>query len=178
MHRAAARSTVLLLGAGGLGSGILQSLGGPGGGTRSSSSTATSSRPKNLARQFVYNSGDIGRPKVQAAADWVSGYSADTTVHPVRERVADAARIGRLAGGADIVVCAIDSPDNVHLLVNEACCRLGIPFVAGGLACSTLVVLVRRPGSIRVPGVPGNAPSGRVPGRRTGGRSDPRRPAA
>ena len=59
-------------------------------------------------------------------------------MHPVLERIADAARIGDLAAGADLVICAIDSPDNVHLLVNQACCRLGIPFVAGGLARSTL----------------------------------------
>ncbi|HEY5846738.1 MAG TPA: ThiF family adenylyltransferase [Nakamurella sp.] len=137
MHRAATRSTVLLLGAGGLGSGILQSLVGLGVG-KIILVDGDVVEPKNLARQFVYNSSDIGRPKVQAAADWVSGYSPDTTVRPVQERVADAARIGQLAGGADLVVCAIDSPDNVHLLVNEACCRLGIPFVAGGLARSTL----------------------------------------
>ncbi|WP_395725567.1 hypothetical protein [Nakamurella sp.] len=37
------------------------------------------------------------------------------------------------------MVCAIDTPDDVHLLVNEdARCRLGILFVAGGLARSTL----------------------------------------
>jgi molybdopterin/thiamine biosynthesis adenylyltransferase len=137
MHRAAARSTVLLLGAGGLGSGILQSLVGLGVGTIVLVDGDVV-ETKNLARQFVYNSGAIGRPKVLAAANWVSRYSADTTVHAVRERVADAARIGQLAAGADLVICAIDSPDDVHLLVNEACCRLGIPFVAGGLARSTL----------------------------------------
>jgi molybdopterin-synthase adenylyltransferase len=52
--------------------------------------------------------------------------------------VGDAAGIAELATGADIVICAIDSPVDVHLLVNEACCPLGIPFVAGGLARSTL----------------------------------------
>jgi molybdopterin-synthase adenylyltransferase len=44
------------------------------------------------------------------------------------------------------VVCAIDSPDNIHLLVNEACCELGIPFVAGGLTFSTLSYWSVQPG--------------------------------
>jgi molybdopterin/thiamine biosynthesis adenylyltransferase len=56
----------------------------------------------------------------------------------LRVRVGDAACIAELATDADIVICAIDSPDDVHLLVNQACCSLGIPFVAGGLARSTL----------------------------------------
>ena len=137
MHRAAASSTVLLLGAGGLGSGILQSLVGLGVG-RVTLVDGDVVENKNLARQFVYSRRDIGTPKVAAAANWVSGYSAETTVQPRRERVTDAAGIHRLATGADIVLCAIDSPDDIHLLVNDACCRLGIPFVAGGLARSTL----------------------------------------
>ena len=93
---------------------------------------------KNLARQFVYTPGDVGLPKVSAAARWVSAYSAETALQPLRERVGDAARIAEPATGADIVICAIDSPADVHLLVNQACCSLGIPFVAGGLARSTL----------------------------------------
>jgi len=137
MHLAAAGSTVLLLGVGGLGSGILQSLVGLGVGQ------VTVVDPdvveiKNLARQFVYTRRDVGLSKVAAAARWVADYSTETTVRPVPERVDDVGRIVELAADADIVICAIDSPDDVHLLVNQACCSLGIPFVAGGLARSTL----------------------------------------
>ena len=128
---------MLLLGAGGLGSGILQSLVGLGVG-RITLVDPDVVEIKNLARQFVYTPRDIGEPKVTAAARWVTAYSAETTVRPVRERVGTAARIAELATGADVLICAIDSPDDVHLLVNEACCQLGIPFVAGGLARSTL----------------------------------------
>ena len=175
MHRAAARSTVLLLGAGGLGSGILQSLVGLGVG-KIILVDGDVVETKNLARQFVYNTGDIGRPKVQAAAEWASGYSAQSIVHPVLERIADAARIGDLAASADLVICAIDSPDNVHLLVNQACCRLGIPFVAGGLARSTLSYWSARPWPVRLPGVSGTAPPRRVRRSCVGGRPDSRRP--
>jgi molybdopterin/thiamine biosynthesis adenylyltransferase len=81
MHLAAADCTVLLLGAGGLGSGILQSLVGLGVG-RVTLVDPDVVEIKNLARQFVYSPGDVGRPKVIAAARWVSAYSAETTVPP------------------------------------------------------------------------------------------------
>jgi len=145
MHRAAGRADVLLLGAGGLGSGILQSLVGLGVG-RITIVDDDVVETRNLARQFVYHLRDIGRPKVLAAAEWVAGYSTETCVHPVRERVADADHIRRLATDADLVICAVDTPEDVHLLVNDACCRLGIPFVAGGLARSTLAYWSVDPG--------------------------------
>jgi molybdopterin-synthase adenylyltransferase len=136
-HRSAEQSRVVLLGAGGLGSGILQSLAGLGVGEVVIVDTDTV-ETKNLARQFVYGLGAIGQPKVTAASDWVRSYSPGTRVTPVQQRVTDAAAVVRFGAGADIVVCAIDSPDDVHLMVNEACFTLGIPFVAGGLSYSTL----------------------------------------
>ncbi len=145
MHRAARGSRVLLLGAGGLGSGILQSLVGLGV-RRITVVDDDVVETRNLARQFVYHPRDIGRPKVLAAADWAAGYSTETRVVPVRERVRDADHIRRLATDADLVICAVDTPDDIHLLVNDACCRLGIPFVAGGLARSTLAYWSVDPG--------------------------------
>jgi molybdopterin-synthase adenylyltransferase len=136
-HRSAERSRVLLLGAGGLGSGMLQSLAGLGVGEVVLVDTDTV-ETKNLARQFVYGLGAVGQPKVTAARDWVMSYSPGTRVIPVHQRVADAAAVARLGAGADVVVCAIDSPDDIHLIVNEACFELGVPFVAGGLSYSTL----------------------------------------
>jgi molybdopterin/thiamine biosynthesis adenylyltransferase len=145
MHRAAGRAAVLLLGAGGLGSGILQSLVGLGVG-RITIVDDDVVDTANLARQFVYHPRDVGRPKVLAAAEWAAGYSPETFVRPLRERVTDADHIRRLATDADLVICAVDTPDDVHMLVNDACCRLGIPFVAGGLARSTLAYWSVDPG--------------------------------
>jgi molybdopterin-synthase adenylyltransferase len=136
-HRSVARSRVLLLGAGGLGSGILQSLAGLGVGEVVLVDTDTV-ETKNLARQFVYGLGAVGQPKVLAARDWAASYSPGTRVTAVQQRVGDAAAVARLGAGADVAVCAIDTPDDVHLIVNEACFTLGIPFVAGGLSYSTL----------------------------------------
>jgi molybdopterin-synthase adenylyltransferase len=136
-HTSAERSRVLLLGAGGLGSGILQSLVGLGVGEVTIVDIDTV-ETKNLARQFVYGLDSVGRPKVAAARDWARSYSPGTRVLPVQQRVTDAASVVGLGAGADAIVCAIDSPDDIHLIVNEACFALGIPFVAGGLSYSTL----------------------------------------
>jgi molybdopterin/thiamine biosynthesis adenylyltransferase len=136
-HRSAEQSRVLLLGAGGLGSGILQSLVGLGVGEVTIVDIDTV-ETRNLARQFVYGLDAVGRPKVTAAHDWAASYSPGTRVLPVHQRVTDAATVAALGAGADVVICAIDSPDDIHLIVNEACFALGVPFVAGGLSYSTL----------------------------------------
>src|SRR5439155_15081007 len=129
---------VLLLGAGGIGSGILQSLVGMGVG-RVTLVDCDTVETKNLARQFAYGPATIGQRKVEAAKNWAAAYSGGTVVDAVHRRVDDATAIRELAVGHDLVITAIDSPDDIQLLVNEACVELGIPFVAGGLAYSTLV---------------------------------------
>ncbi|MEH0934554.1 ThiF family adenylyltransferase [Micromonospora psammae] len=145
-HRAMAAADVLLLGAGGMGSGILQSLIGLGVGWVRLVDFDTVEE-KNLARQFAYGRDDVGRTKVDAARDWAARYSpGGTVVEAVHERVTDVASIRRLGAGASLVICAIDSPDDVHLLVNEACFDLGVPFVTGGLQYSTMFYWSVEPG--------------------------------
>lgn len=145
-HTAMAAADVLLLGAGGMGSGVLQSLIGLGVG-RVRLVDFDVVEEKNLARQFAYGHADVGRTKVHAARDWADRYSPGTTVvEAVHERVSDVASLSRLGAGASLLVCAIDSPNDVHLLVNEACFGLGVPFVTGGLQYSTMFYWSVEPG--------------------------------
>src|SRR4051794_25055123 len=137
VHRAAAGSHVLLLGVGGLGSGVLQSLLGLGVG-RVTLADLDVVETGNLARQFLYGAAAIGRKKVDAARDWAQAYSPETEVIALDHRVSDARSIIEIAGDADLVVCAIDTPDDVHLTVNQACFVLDIPYVVAGVSCSTL----------------------------------------
>jgi molybdopterin/thiamine biosynthesis adenylyltransferase len=146
LQRTAMRAHVLLLGAGGLGSGVLQSLAGMGVG-RVTLVDFDVVEPGNLARQFMYGTATLGRPKVEAAREWVRQYSPDTEVQAVNDRITDAQSIVDLAGDARLVVCAIDSPDDVHLIVNRACFVLGVPYVVGGLSYSTLSYWSVAPGS-------------------------------
>ncbi|HEY1488311.1 MAG TPA: ThiF family adenylyltransferase, partial [Micromonosporaceae bacterium] len=145
LHRSAQNARVLLLGAGGVGSGVLQSLVGLGVGEVVIVDTDVV-ETKNLARQFVYGMQSVGRPKVEAAYDWAMSYSTGTRVTPVHRRITDVASIVELGARADVLVCAIDSPDDIHLIVNEACFELGIPYVAGGLNYSTLSYWSVEPG--------------------------------
>ncbi len=144
-QRAVERSSVLLLGVGGLGAGILQSLVGLGVG-QVTIVDCDVVETKNLARQFVYGSAAVGRPKVEAARGWVASYSAGTRIVAVNQRVTDVSAIRDLGRGADIVVCAIDSPQDIQLIVNEACFVLGVPLVTGGLSFSTLSYWSVEPG--------------------------------
>jgi molybdopterin-synthase adenylyltransferase len=137
-HRAIESAHVLMLGAGGVGSGVLQSLVGLGVG-RVTLVDFDVVEEKNLARQFAYGQATVGKRKVEAARDWAHAYSSGTVVEAVHRRVDDVEAIRRLAAGTDVVVCGIDSPDNIQMLINEACHDLGIPFVAGGVAYSTMV---------------------------------------
>ncbi|MFI9384433.1 HesA/MoeB/ThiF family protein [Kutzneria sp. NPDC052558] len=144
-HRRVAAARVLLLGAGGVGSGVLQSMVGLGVGHVTLVDFDVV-ETKNLARQFAYGLATIGERKVDAAKAWADSYSGGTAVEPVHGRVASAADVRELAEGHDLVVCAIDSPDDIQLMVNEACFELGIPYVVGGLAYSTLCYWSVEPG--------------------------------
>ncbi|MGF1645801.1 MAG: ThiF family adenylyltransferase [Kineosporiaceae bacterium] len=144
-HRAVAGAHVLLLGAGGLGSGVLQSLAGLGVG-RVTLVDFDRVEIGNLARQFLYGVATVGRPKVEVARSWVESYSPETAVRALDRRITDPRSIVEVAGDADLVVCAIDSPDDIHLIVNEACFALGVPYVVGGLNRSTLSYWSVEPG--------------------------------
>lgn len=144
-HRTVAAARVLLLGAGGVGSGVLQSMMGLGVGHVTLVDFDVV-ETKNLARQFAYGLAAIGERKVDAAKAWADSYSHGTVVEPVHARVASAAEVRELARGHDLVICAVDSPDDIQLMVNEACFDLGIPYVVGGLAYSTLCYWSVEPG--------------------------------
>ena len=144
-HRKVATARVLLLGAGGVGSGVLQSMVGLGVGHVTLVDFDVL-EPKDLARQFVGGLAAVGEHKVDVAKAWADAHSGGTVVEPVRGRVAGVADVHELAVGHDLVVCAIDSPGDIQLMVNEACCGLEIPYVVGGLAYSTLCYWSVAPG--------------------------------
>jgi molybdopterin-synthase adenylyltransferase len=52
----------------------------------------------------------------------------------VNARVEGPDDVRALLPGADLLVSAIDDPDEVDLWVNEACVEAGVPFIRGGLA--------------------------------------------
>ncbi|MGB2571180.1 HesA/MoeB/ThiF family protein, partial [Micromonospora citrea] len=145
LHRAVADASVLVIGAGGLGGGVLQSLLGLGVG-RVRIVDFDTVEPKNLARQFIYGTAEIGRPKVAAAAEWARRYAPQTVVDAVAQEVTDVETIRALGADVDLVVLAADQPAGMQLITNEACFALDVPYVAGGFTMSTLFYWSVRPG--------------------------------
>lgn len=78
-QRALAEATVLVIGAGGLGSAVIPALAAAGVGTIAIIDDDTV-EVSNLARQTIHGVADIERPKVDSAADAVARLSPDTTV--------------------------------------------------------------------------------------------------
>lgn len=123
-------STVLVLGAGGLGSPAAYYLAAAGVGTLRLADDDTVER-SNLQRQILHVDADIGLPKVHSAETRLSALNPRISVEPIQERVTSD-NVERLLEGVDVV---LDGADNfpVRYLLNDACVKLGIPLVYGAV---------------------------------------------
>ena len=123
-------ASVLLLGAGGLGSPAAFYLAAAGVGHLRLVDDDVVER-SNLQRQILHADADVGMPKVDSAEVRLSALNPRMTVEPVRERL-HAGNVERLLSGVDVVV---DGADNfaARYLLNDACVKLGIPLVYGAV---------------------------------------------
>lgn len=121
---------VLLVGAGGLGSpaGLYLAAAGVG---RLGVVDFDSVDESNLQRQVLYGQGDLGRPKVEAAAARLADVNGEIEVVPHALRL-DASNALDLVAEYDVVV---DGSDNfpTRYLVNDACVLAGKPNVYGSI---------------------------------------------
>jgi len=130
---------VLVLGAGGLGSAVLMNLAGLGVGAVTLVDQDVVEL-RNLARQFTYTEAELGEPKADRVAAWLRAFDPALRVESFRRRVTSAEDVtaliteSALSVRPDVVVSAIDEPDDVDRWVNRACVAAGVPFVRGGLA--------------------------------------------
>ncbi|TKR25872.1 SAMP-activating enzyme E1 [Natronomonas salsuginis] len=123
-------ASILCIGAGGLGSPILQYLAAAGVGTIGIADNDVVER-SNLQRQVIHGDPDVGRSKVDSAREFIERQNPDVTVEPHETRVTEANIEGLLAE-YDIVV---DGSDNfaTRYLVNDACTLAGVPFAHGAI---------------------------------------------
>ncbi|MFC6861996.1 HesA/MoeB/ThiF family protein [Halomicroarcula sp. GCM10025817] len=123
-------ASVLVVGAGGLGSPVLQYLAAAGIGTLGIVDDDVVER-SNLQRQVIHGDDDVGRPKVESAAEFVTGLNPDVTVEGHQTRFATD-NAPELVEAYDIVV---DASDNfpTRFLVNDACTLAGVPFSHGAV---------------------------------------------
>lgn len=124
------RAHVVLIGCGGIGSPALQYLAGAGVGrlTLVDDDVVDLS---NLQRQTIFAESDVGRPKAEAAADWVKRFDAALACTPVAARIT-ADNAAAILADADVV---LDGCDNfaTRLAVSDTCVRLGIPLTSAAV---------------------------------------------
>ena len=123
-------SKILCVGAGGLGSPVIQYLAAAGIGhlTIIDDDLVDIS---NLQRQIIHRTIDIGTPKAESAKRYVNELDPNVSVNSITERLT-AKNAKDLFSGHDII---IDGTDNIptRYLIDETCKELGIPWVYGSV---------------------------------------------
>ncbi|MFB6133274.1 MAG: ThiF family adenylyltransferase [Halanaeroarchaeum sp.] len=123
-------ATVLVVGAGGLGSPVIQYLAAAGVGTLHIVDDDVVER-SNLQRQTIHADADQGRPKVESAAEFVRELNPDVEVIPDQVEVTPE-NAEQFVADVDYVV---DCSDNfrTRYIVNDACTLAGVPYSHGAV---------------------------------------------
>ena len=124
------RASVLVIGAGGLGSPVLMYLAAAGVGHIG---IADGDRVdlSNLQRQIIHSTDAIGQPKVESAAKAILGLNPNTRL-TLHHRFLTPDNINDTIAGYDFVVDATDSFD-CKFMINDACVASGKPYSHGGI---------------------------------------------
>lgn len=134
---------VLVVGAGGLGSPVIQYLTAAGVGHLGIVDSGLVER-SNLQRQLIHSEAMIGEPKVESAAEFVNRLNRDVHVEAIQESL-EAENVGSLISPYDVVVDGLDGFEARYLL-NEAARDRDIPFVHGAVHGFVGQMIVFTPG--------------------------------
>ncbi|HRR78291.1 MAG TPA: molybdopterin-synthase adenylyltransferase MoeB [Ruminococcus sp.] len=121
---------VLIIGAGGLGAPAAMYLAAAGVGTIGIADCDTVGL-SNLQRQIIHTTNDVGKPKVQSAAETIKALNPDVEVITYQEYVSSR-NIADMISGYDFI---IDGTDNfpAKFLINDACVLGAKPFCHAGI---------------------------------------------
>jgi molybdopterin/thiamine biosynthesis adenylyltransferase len=161
------KASVLVVGAGGLGSPAIRYLAGAGVGRIGILDSDTVDL-SNLHRQTLYTMADIGAPKALAAAAVAAAVNPDSRAEPMVMRIDETSAPGIVAAW-DVVIDASDTFDTRYV-VSDACWRAGVTVVEAGIGgyFGHLLTIVPGPDSACyrcvVPHAPAPAADGRKPG--------------
>ena len=142
---------VLVIGAGGLGAPVLQYLAAAGVGVLGCADDDEVSL-SNLQRQVIHGTPDIGRPKVDSAADAISRINPHVAFQPHPVRVNDG-NVRALVRQYDLIA---DGSDNfaTRYLVSDACFYEKKPLVTGAVGVFDGSLTTLRPFEVRAGGEP------------------------
>lgn len=121
-------SRVAVIGAGGLGSPVLQYLAAAGVGSLTIIDD-DAVEETNLQRQVIHSSASVGIAKTVSAAQFINGLNPEVNVVPIAERLLPD-NADRLLSNVDLVVIGTDNFISRYA-VNEVCKRKQIPLVSG-----------------------------------------------
>lgn len=125
------QASVLIIGAGGLGSPVAMYLAAAGVG-RIGLVDDDKVDLSNLQRQLLHGTKDVGRPKVDSAEASLLDIDPDLCIELHRMRLSPENALSLMGDGWDIVV---DGTDNLptRYLIDDACALLGLPWVYGSV---------------------------------------------
>jgi molybdopterin/thiamine biosynthesis adenylyltransferase len=138
-QRALAEASVLVVGAGALGSPVAAYLAGAGVG-RLGIVDDGDVELSNLHRQHLHFTPDIGVPKAHSAVAKLGFLNPDVVIEPYQARFSAA-----MVEGQDLVVDCADSFETRYA-VNAACCAARVPLVEAGVTGLSGLVMAIRPG--------------------------------
>lgn len=142
---------VLVIGAGGLGAPLLQYLAAAGVGTLGLVDDDVVAL-SNLQRQVIHGTPDVGRPKVESAADAIARLNPHVRVEATPLRITPG-NAQALIGGYDIVA---DGSDNfaTRYAVSDACFNAGKPLVTAAVGAFDASLTTLRPFETAADGAP------------------------
>jgi bacteriocin biosynthesis cyclodehydratase domain-containing protein len=102
----------------------------------------------NLNRQLLYGRDDVGRRKVEVAAQAIAAFNPSMVVEPVAQRASGPDDVARAIDGADLLVATADWPMyDLARWINRACLAASTPWITAGQ-----VPPLVRVGPMHVPG--------------------------
>ena len=129
-QKALKAASVLVVGAGGLGSPVLLYLAASGVG-RLVIVDDDEVDASNLQRQVIHTTARIGMPKVESAREAIAALNPFVTVEAVKARLTEE-NAASLVAGVDLVLDGSDNFDTRYL-VNRVCAGLGKPLIAAAI---------------------------------------------
>ncbi len=121
---------VLIIGAGGLGSPVIQYLAAAGVG-KLGVVDFDNLEIHNLNRQVIHQEKFIGKPKVESARNFIAEFNTSIEFIPIHEKL-DAMNIQDIFEGYDLIVDCSDNFDTRYL-INDFCVKFKIPLVYGSI---------------------------------------------